>query len=106
MTINELRTKRATLWNTMEGFLDTHRTDKGVLSAEDDTAAVDKEAAGYGVEKGGFARSVGADDGDKLPLFDAQRKVAYGELGVDGAGVKGLTDASQFKHRLHLPCGA
>ena len=28
MTINELRTKRATLWNTMEGFLDTHRTDK------------------------------------------------------------------------------
>lgn len=36
MTINELRTKRTTLWNTMEGFLDTHRTDKGVLSAEDD----------------------------------------------------------------------
>ncbi len=36
MTVNELRTKRATLWNTMEGFLDTHRNDKGVLSAEDD----------------------------------------------------------------------
>ena len=36
MTINELRTKRTTLWNTMEGFLDTHRNDKGVLSAEDD----------------------------------------------------------------------
>lgn len=36
MTINELREKRAKLWNTMEGFLDTHRTDKGVLSAEDD----------------------------------------------------------------------
>ena len=36
MTITELRTKRATLWNTMEGFLDTHRNDKGVLSAEDD----------------------------------------------------------------------
>lgn len=36
MTVNELRTKRATLWNTMEGFLDTHRTDKGVLSVEDD----------------------------------------------------------------------
>ena len=36
MTINELRTRRATLWNTMEGFLDTHRNDKGVLSAEDD----------------------------------------------------------------------
>mgnify|MGYP001124378986 CR=1 FL=1 len=36
MTIIELREKRAKLWNTMEGFLDTHRTDKGVLSAEDD----------------------------------------------------------------------
>lgn len=36
MTINELRTKRATLWNTMEGFLDTHRNEKGVLTVEDD----------------------------------------------------------------------
>ena len=36
MTITELREKRAKLWNTMEDFLDTHRTDKGVLSAEDD----------------------------------------------------------------------
>ncbi|MDD4458735.1 MAG: phage major capsid protein [Proteiniphilum sp.] len=31
-----MRTKRAKLWNTMEGFLDTHRNDMGVLSAEDD----------------------------------------------------------------------
>ena len=36
MTITEMRTKRAKLWNTMEGFLDTHRNDMGVLSAEDD----------------------------------------------------------------------
>ena len=36
MTITEMREKRAKLWNTMEGFLDTHRNDKGVLSAEDD----------------------------------------------------------------------
>ena len=36
MNITELREKRAKLWNAMEGFLDTHRTDKGVLSAEDD----------------------------------------------------------------------
>lgn len=36
MNIVEMRDKRAKLWNTMEGFLDTHRTDKGVLSAEDD----------------------------------------------------------------------
>lgn len=36
MKITELREKRAKLWNTMEGFLDTHRNDMGVLSAEDD----------------------------------------------------------------------
>ena len=36
MNIVELREKRAKLWKTMEGFLDTHRNDKGVLSAEDD----------------------------------------------------------------------
>ena len=36
MTITEMRNKRAKLWNTMEGFLDTNRNDMGVLSAEDD----------------------------------------------------------------------
>lgn len=36
MTITEMRNKRAKLWNTMEGFLDTHRNDMGVLSTEDD----------------------------------------------------------------------
>ena len=36
MTIVELREKRAKLWATMEGFLDTHHNEKGVLSADDD----------------------------------------------------------------------
>lgn len=36
MTITEMREKRAKLWATMEGFLDSHRNDKGLLSAEDD----------------------------------------------------------------------
>ena len=45
MTIVELREKRAKLWATMEGFLDTHRDRKGVLSAEDDAvyAIMEKE---------------------------------------------------------------
>lgn len=38
MNITELREKRAKLWNTMEGFLDTHRNENGVLSAEDDAS--------------------------------------------------------------------
>lgn len=36
ITINELRDKRAKTWSAMENFLDSHRTDKGVLSEEDD----------------------------------------------------------------------
>ena len=43
MTINELRTKRAALWNTMEGFLDTHRNDKGILSGDDDATYANME---------------------------------------------------------------
>lgn len=36
MTILELREKRNTAWNAAKAFLDSHRTDKGVLTAEDD----------------------------------------------------------------------
>ena len=36
MTITELRTKRATAWEAAKAFLDSHRNNKGVLSAEDD----------------------------------------------------------------------
>lgn len=36
MTISELRTKRATAWEATKAFLDSHRNDKGTLSAEDD----------------------------------------------------------------------
>ena len=43
MTIVELREKRAKLWATMEGFLDTHRDRKGVLSAEDDAVYANME---------------------------------------------------------------
>ena len=35
MTILELREKRAKAWDAAKAFLDSHRTDKGTLSAED-----------------------------------------------------------------------
>ena len=38
MTILELREKRAKAWEAAKAFLDSHRNDKGVLSAEDDAA--------------------------------------------------------------------
>ena len=36
MTILELREKRAKAWDAAKAFLDSHRTDKGTLAAEDD----------------------------------------------------------------------
>ena len=41
MTINELITKRAKLWETAKNFVDTHEDKNGVLSDED-TAAYNK----------------------------------------------------------------
>lgn len=38
MTILELREKRNTAWNAAKAFLDSHRTEKGVLTAEDDAS--------------------------------------------------------------------
>ena len=35
-TINELRVKRAQAWEAAKAFLESHRTEKGILSAEDD----------------------------------------------------------------------
>lgn len=44
MNIVEMREKRAKLWATMEGFLDTHRDNKGILSAADDATYSSMEA--------------------------------------------------------------
>ena len=38
MTILKLREKRAKAWEAAKAFLDSHRNDKGILSAEDDAA--------------------------------------------------------------------
>ena len=38
MTILELRVKRSKAWEAAKAFLDSHRTEKGILTAEDDAA--------------------------------------------------------------------
>ena len=43
MTINELREKRNTAWNAAKAFLDSHRTEKGTLTAEDDATCTRME---------------------------------------------------------------
>ena len=52
MTILELREKRAKAWESAKAFLDSHRTDKGVLSAEDDAtySRMEQEIADLGKE--------------------------------------------------------
>ena len=51
MTILELREKRNTAWNAAKAFLDSHRTEKGTLTAEDDAtySRMEQEIADLGV---------------------------------------------------------
>ena len=53
MTILELREKRAKAWEAAKAFLDSHRNDKGVLSAEDDAAytRMEQEITDLGKER-------------------------------------------------------
>ena len=52
MTINELRNKRAKLWEGTKAFLETHRRENGTLSAEDDAtyAKMEQEISDLGRE--------------------------------------------------------
>ena len=52
MTILELREKRNTAWNAAKAFLDSHRTEKGILTAEDDAtySRMEQEIADLGKE--------------------------------------------------------
>ena len=52
MTINELRSKRAKLWEGTKAFLETHRRENGTLSAEDDAtyAKMEQEISDLGRE--------------------------------------------------------
>lgn len=52
MTILELREKRNTAWNAAKAFLDSHRTEKGTLTVEDDAtySRMEQEIADLGKE--------------------------------------------------------
>lgn len=52
MTILELRENRNTAWNAAKAFLDSHRTEKGTLTAEDDAtySRMEQEIADLGKE--------------------------------------------------------
>lgn len=52
MTITELRTKRASVWESAKAFLNSHRQENGVLSAADDAtySKMEKEITDLGAE--------------------------------------------------------
>lgn len=70
MTILELREKRAKAWEAAKAFLDSHRTDKGVLSAEDDAAysRMEQEITDLGKEISRMERLEALDSQMKKPV--------------------------------------
>lgn len=63
MTILELREKRNKTWEAAKAFLDTHRNEKGTLSAEDDAtySKMEKEIEDYGREIARLERQAALD---------------------------------------------
>ena len=70
MTINELCTKRATIWNAAKAFLETHRQENGVLSATDDAtyAKMEKEITDLGSEIARLERQKAIEDELNKPM--------------------------------------
>ena len=70
MTILELREKRAKAWEAAKAFLDSHRNDKGVLSAEDDAAytRMEQEIIDLGKEISRMERREALDAQLNLPV--------------------------------------
>ena len=70
MTILELREKRAKAWEAAKAFLDSHRNDKGVLSAEDDAAYIrmEQEITDLGKEISRMERREALDAQLNLPV--------------------------------------
>jgi hypothetical protein len=69
-----------------------------VHPAHGDGALVHRPHPGDGVEEGGLARAVAADDGDEVPLVQVERHPIQGGFFVHGAGVEGLIDIFHVKH--------
>ena len=61
-------------------------------------AAVRQKGSRDGVEQGGFARAVGAEDGDEIARVQMERQILQRLFLIDRAGVKGQTDVVQLQH--------
>ena len=70
MTINELREKRNNAWNAAKAFLDSHRTEKGTLTAEDDATytRMEQDIADLGKEIARLERQEALDAEPSKPV--------------------------------------
>lgn len=92
MTILELREKRAKAWEAAKAFLDSHRKENGVLSAEDDAAytKMEQEITDLGKEIARLERQEALDAELNRPVNKPlTAKPMKGRLEDDGVGKTG-----------------
>ena len=92
MTILELREKRAKAWEAAKAFLDSHRKENGVLSAEDDAAytKMEQEITDLGKEIARLERQEALDAELNRPVNKPLTgKAMNGKLEDDGEGKTG-----------------
>ena len=92
MTILELREKRAKAWEAAKAFLDSHRKENGILSAEDDAAytRMEQEITDLGKEIARLERQEALDAELNRPVNKPiTGKPMNGKLEDDGEGKTG-----------------
>ena len=87
MTILELREKRAKAWEAAKAFLDSHRKENGVLSAEDDAAytRMEQEITDLGKEIARLERQEALDAELNRPINKPLTGKPGGKAEADGA---------------------
>ena len=87
MTILELREKRAKAWEAAKAFLDSHRKENGVLSAEDDAAytRMEQEITDLGKEIARLERQEALDAELNRPVNKPLTGKPGGKAEADGA---------------------
>lgn len=89
MTIFELREKRAKAWEAAKAFLDSHRNEKGVLSAEDDASysRMEQEITDLGKEISRLERQEAFEKELSQPVnMPLTGRPAAGSLGKEKTG--------------------
>lgn len=89
MTILELREKRAKAWEAAKAFLDSHRNEKGVLSAEDDAvySRMEQEITDLGKEISRLERQEAFEKELSQPVnMPLTGRPAAGDMGKEKTG--------------------